>query len=141
MAIDAVEIVSCPAELRAEALALVLRELAPSLRRDVAGDLLHIEGIEKYGIESLYIARRGTKLCGAAWGQRQSGDIAVFWPPQLEAGEERITYRLAEAVVTAPRRDCGRNDANFPVFPASGSRKSFAARRVSSSGRFALSDF
>ena len=40
MAIDAVEIVRCPPERRAEALALVLCEIAPSLRREIAGGLL-----------------------------------------------------------------------------------------------------
>ena len=101
MAIDAVEIVRCPAELRAEALALVLCELAPSLRRQVAGGLLDLEDAAEFGNESLYIARRSTRLCGAAWGQRQSGNVAVFWPPQLEAGEdERTAYNLAQAVIS-----------------------------------------
>jgi ribosomal protein S18 acetylase RimI-like enzyme len=101
MAIDAVEIVRCPAELRAEALALVLCELAPSLRRQVAGGLLDIEDIAEFGHEPLYIARRGRALRGAAWGQRQSGNIAVFWPPQLEAGEdERTAYELTQAVIS-----------------------------------------
>ena len=36
--------------------------------------------------EALYIATRAGGLCGAAWGQRQSGNIAVFWPPQLVTG-------------------------------------------------------
>ena len=69
MAIDAVEIVRCPSEFRSEALALVLCELAPSLRRQVAGGLLELGYAAEFGNESLYIARRGTKLCGAAWGQ------------------------------------------------------------------------
>lgn len=102
MAIDAVEIVRCPAELRAEALALVLCELAPSLRRDVSGGLLDIEDVAEFGNESLFVALRESKICGAAWGQRQSGNIAVFWPPQLATGEDGQTaYGLADAVVAA----------------------------------------
>src|SRR3954468_9404954 len=102
MAIDAVEIVRCPAERRAEALALVLCELAPSLRRVVAGGLLDIEDVAELSNESLFIARRGGELRGAAWGQRQPGNIVVFWPPQLVAGENAQTaYRLAETVTSA----------------------------------------
>jgi mycothiol synthase len=102
MAIDAVEIVRCPAEFRAEALALVLCELAPSLRRVVAGGLLEIEDIAEFSNEPLFIARRAGEIRGAAWGQRQSGNIAVFWPPQLIAGEDGQTaYALAEAVAAA----------------------------------------
>ena len=63
-----VEILRCPAELRAEALSLVLCELAPSLRREVAGGLLNTDEIEALSVESLFIARRGDRLCGAAWG-------------------------------------------------------------------------
>src|SRR3954465_79973 len=91
MAIDGVEIVRCPAELRAEALALVLCELAPSLRRSVAGGLLDIEDVAEFSNESLFVARRGAEIRGAAWGQRQTGNIVVFWPPQLIAGEEART--------------------------------------------------
>jgi mycothiol synthase len=102
MAIDAVEIVRCPAELRAEALALVLCELAPSLRRDVIGGLLETEEVEGSDDEALFIARCASELRGAAWGQRQSGNIVVFWPPQLAAGEDVTTaHRLAEAVTAA----------------------------------------
>ncbi len=92
----------CPAELRAEALALVLCDLAPSLRREVAGDLLSVEDSTELANEPLFIARRGERLVGAAWGQRQSGNIAVFWPPQLTPGSnEHAAYRLAEAVIDA----------------------------------------
>jgi ribosomal protein S18 acetylase RimI-like enzyme len=44
---------------------------------------------------------RGAKLCGAAWGQRQPGNTAVFWPPQLVLGEIRHTAcQLASSVAT-----------------------------------------
>ncbi len=101
MAIDTVEIVRCPPELRAEAFALVLCDLAPSLRRDVAGVMLEMDAAE-LGSEALFVARRAAKICGAAWGQRQSGNIVVFWPPQLVAGEDEATANaLAEAVTAA----------------------------------------
>ena len=101
MAIDAVEIVRCPAELRGEALALVLCELAPSLRRDVVSDLLEAEGGEQSDDDALFIAHRDSEIRGAAWGQWQSGNIVVFWPPQLAAGEDATTaYGLAAAVTS-----------------------------------------
>jgi mycothiol synthase len=100
MPIEVVEIVRCPPNLRAEALALVLCELAPSLRREIAGGLLNADDPHEVANEALYVARRGDQLCGAAWGQRQSGNIAVFWPPQLEPGEMADTAeQLAESVV------------------------------------------
>jgi ribosomal protein S18 acetylase RimI-like enzyme len=102
MPTEAVEIIRCPAVLQTEALALVLCNLAPSLRREVAGSLLNVEDPAELANEPLYIARRGEQLCGAAWGQRQSGNIAVFWPPQLAPGEsEHTAYPLAEAVIGA----------------------------------------
>src|SRR5262245_54113582 len=102
MSVEEVEIIRCPAELRAEALRLVLCELAPSLRRDIAGSLLDSDDPHELANEALFIARRGPELRGAAWGQRQSGDIAVFWPPQLEAGEAPSTAeQLAESTVGA----------------------------------------
>ena len=100
MSIGALEIVRCPAELRAEALALVLCDLAPSQRREVAKVLLVVDDEAELAHEPLFIARRDDLVCGAAWGQRQSGNIAVFWPPQIAAGEdEQTAYPLAEAVV------------------------------------------
>ncbi len=142
MAIDAIEIVRCPAELRAEALALVLCDLAPSHRRDVAGGLLDVEDIGRIRQANRSISHDGAaKLCGAAWGQRQSGNIAVFWPPQLEAGEdEQTAYRLAEAVVAELDETAVEMTQAFLSAPCSGSRKSFAARRLSPSCRFAVYD-
>ncbi len=100
MSLGASEIVRCPAELRAEALALVLCDLAPSQRREIVRPLLNVEGETERGRELLYVARRGDEVRGAAWGQRQPGNIVVFWPPRLAAGENAQTaYPLAEAVV------------------------------------------
>jgi ribosomal protein S18 acetylase RimI-like enzyme len=100
MPIDVFEIIRCPAELRAEALAIVLCDLAPSQRREVAQPLLEVDNSTEIANEPLFIARRGDLLRGAAWGQRQPGNVAVFWPPQLVSGEEpRTAFPLAEAVV------------------------------------------
>ncbi|MCI0334710.1 MAG: GNAT family N-acetyltransferase [Planctomycetes bacterium] len=95
------EIIHCPPQRVAEALSLVLSELAPSLRRDVAGALFDVEvAAELLVNEPLYVALRGEQICGVAWGQRQSGNVAVFWPPWLTAGEDFNTAcRLAEQVV------------------------------------------
>jgi GNAT superfamily N-acetyltransferase len=94
------EIVRCPAALRTEALALVLCELAPTQRRDVANSLLQINDEAELAREPLYVALSGGELRGAAWGQRQPGNVAVFWPPQLANSEDRhAAFSLAEAVV------------------------------------------
>jgi mycothiol synthase len=99
MDLDDVEICRCPPELRGQAIAVVLCELAPSLRREVAKPLLELSEAAVTN-EPLFIARRGERLCGAAWGQRQAGNVAVFWPPQLVSGEGAKTAEdLACAVV------------------------------------------
>ncbi len=95
-----VEIVRCPADLRGQAFAIVLCELAPSLRREVASPLLSDSTADQFASESLFVALRSAQLCGAAWGQGQAGNVAVFWPPQLVSGEEAETARLlCQAVV------------------------------------------
>ena len=84
----------------AEALTLVLTDIAPSQRGDIARGLLKIDDPAELDNEPIYIALRGEQLCGAAWGQRQTGNIAMLWPPQLAPGEdEQTALRLAEAVV------------------------------------------
>jgi ribosomal protein S18 acetylase RimI-like enzyme len=94
------EIIRCPPERMPEALALVLTELTPSQRRDIATSLLNVEVAADLAHEPLHIATRSGQLCGAAWGQRQIGNIAVFWPPRLGAGEDvETSHRLAGAVV------------------------------------------
>src|SRR5262245_17362388 len=99
---EELEIVRCPPALMVEALAIVLCDLAPSQRRDIARMLLEVEDAAELANEPLFIARRGEDVRGAAWGQRQSGNYAVFWPPQILPGEdERTEYRLAENVVRA----------------------------------------
>jgi ribosomal protein S18 acetylase RimI-like enzyme len=94
------EIARCPPKLLADALSLVLTDLAPSQRREVAASLLQVDDTSKLANEPLWVALRFGKLVGAAWGQRQSGNIAVFWPPRLVSGEDPETEtRLAEWVV------------------------------------------
>jgi ribosomal protein S18 acetylase RimI-like enzyme len=95
------EIVPCPVERRGEALSLVLCDIAPSQRRDIAASLLDSGAgqIELAG-SGLFTAMRGEQLRGAAWGQRQPGNTAVFWPPQLVPAEsEQTAYLLAAATV------------------------------------------
>jgi ribosomal protein S18 acetylase RimI-like enzyme len=84
-----------------EALALVLCDLAPSQRQEIAAAFLEssdaADGIAGGG---LFVALRGQQLCGAAWGQPQPGNSAVFWPPQLSPGEtDETTHQLARSVV------------------------------------------
>jgi ribosomal protein S18 acetylase RimI-like enzyme len=98
------EIVLCPSERRTEAVALVLCEIAPSQRQEIAGALLDGGGSD-VSSEALYVAQSRTstssaRLVGAAWGQRQPGNTAVLWPPRLVVGEElQTSERLADAVV------------------------------------------
>lgn len=100
MSREVVEIIRCPAELRAEALSIVLSDLAPSQRREVTRGLLDTEAPQGLADEPLFIARRGKQICGAAWGQRQAGNYAVFWPPRVVSSQDsRLALPLAEAVV------------------------------------------
>jgi ribosomal protein S18 acetylase RimI-like enzyme len=100
MPMPPLEISRCPPDRLAEALALVLDDLAPSQRRLAAAALLDAEDAAELAAEPLFVATRGGQIRGAAWGERQSGRIAVFWPPQLMAGEDlQASFDLAEAVV------------------------------------------
>jgi ribosomal protein S18 acetylase RimI-like enzyme len=88
------EIISCPPQLRTEALSLALCDIAPSLRREIAGELwLSTSDSISRGGEGLFVAMRGAVLCGAAWSQPQPGNTAVIWPPQLVPGEPEQTAR------------------------------------------------
>jgi mycothiol synthase len=119
MPIGLPQVVRCPPELLPEALALVLCDLAPSQRRAVGRVLLAVEDASELANEALFIARRGGELRGAAWGQRQSGNFAVFWPPQLFPGEdEQTAYALAESVIR--RLDETAIDLTQALLPAPG---------------------
>jgi ribosomal protein S18 acetylase RimI-like enzyme len=88
------EILPCPPDRREEALTLVLSEIAPSQRREIAGGWLDSD--------SLFIALCDGQLRGAACGQRQPGNTAVLWPPRLVADEsEQTAHQLAVAVTRA----------------------------------------
>jgi len=96
------EIVRCPTHRIAEAFSLVLGDLAPSERRELLKGQLNVGTPPDWANEPLYVALCGDAICGAAWGQRQLGNIAVFWPPKLMPGEqEQTALRLAEAVARA----------------------------------------
>src|SRR5262245_54317040 len=99
MLVAPVEIVLCPLALRGEAVALVLCEIAPSQRREIAWALLD-GGAGSATDEALYVALLGKRIVGAAWGQSQPGKTAVLWPPRLVPGENSSTAgRLADAVL------------------------------------------
>lgn len=99
---DPLEIVRCPRGRCTEALALVLCELAPSQRGEIASELLKASNTAGFAQEPLFIAVRNGELRAAAWGQRQTGNIAVFWQPQLVPGEPETTaIPLANAVIAA----------------------------------------
>jgi ribosomal protein S18 acetylase RimI-like enzyme len=97
MEISPLSILPCSAERRDEALALVLSELAPSQRREIAASV-HNCDFDPLVPHGLLIAVRDGYLRGAAWLQPQPGKTAVLWPPQLVPGEDhRTAYQLAEA--------------------------------------------
>jgi ribosomal protein S18 acetylase RimI-like enzyme len=95
------EVVPCPPNRRAEALSLVLCEIAPSQRREIAGELLKTSSNDDPSAASgLLVAMRGDVLGGAVWMQPQPGNTAVLWPPQLIAGEPEPTgFPLLRAAV------------------------------------------
>jgi mycothiol synthase len=94
------QIIRCPLQRVGEALSLVLCDVSPAQQAHVAAALLEIEDPADFAGEALYVAVHGDELRGAAWGQRQSGRVATFWPPQLVPGEsEETAHQLAAAVV------------------------------------------
>ena len=100
MASTSLKVTQCPPARITEALALVLCELPPSLRREMAHTLLDELDPAELAHEALCVALRAERLCGAAWGQRQSGRIATFWPAQLVPGEGDDTAQmLSQSVV------------------------------------------
>jgi GNAT superfamily N-acetyltransferase len=94
----------CPANLLREALELVLRDLAPEHRHEIAAQSVGDGESNRSAGGPLMSARRGTELCGAAWGQLQPGKTAIYWVPQLStqaAGDADIANRLTQAVTEA----------------------------------------
>lgn len=83
-----------------EALSLVLCDIAPSQRREIAGELWQTTEANSRAGDGLFIALRGDQVCGAAWAQPQPGNTAVLWPPKLNQGEpEHAAYLLLQAAV------------------------------------------
>jgi ribosomal protein S18 acetylase RimI-like enzyme len=93
------EIIACPPERVRDALSLVLCEIAPEARREIARIVVNDDEAPR-SVAGLYIALRGNKLCAAAWGQRQPGNTAMFWPPQWNCREEpTASLQLAVAAM------------------------------------------
>ncbi len=92
-----IQILPCPPDRAAEALALTLRELTPSQRREMAGIFLQNSSLPPY------VALSGERLLNTAWGQPQPGNTALFWPPQMAPQEEdaETAHRLTEAVMAS----------------------------------------
>jgi ribosomal protein S18 acetylase RimI-like enzyme len=107
MSVVAVDVLPCPPELRAYAAALVLGDLAPSQRSEIGRELLDDAHASRSAIRGVargpYVALRDGQLCGAAWGQFQPGNTAVFWPPRFDAGvaDPSIRKRLAHAALNS----------------------------------------
>jgi ribosomal protein S18 acetylase RimI-like enzyme len=94
------DFIRCPPQRFAEALTLTLSDLAPSQRHDLAGSLATLDDRADLLREPLFVAMRDETIVAAAWGQRESGRIALFWPPRFATDEHFDTScRLAELVV------------------------------------------
>jgi ribosomal protein S18 acetylase RimI-like enzyme len=93
------EIVRCPPQLIAEAAALVLGDLAPASRPEVAPELFDRGGLDAAASEAIYVMLCEGAVCGAAWGQRQPGNTAILWPPRFSpGGDPAAAGPLVEAV-------------------------------------------
>jgi ribosomal protein S18 acetylase RimI-like enzyme len=92
------DIVRCPPGLIAEAAALVLGDLAPALRAEIAPELF--DRFRPPADEAIYVALSDGAVCGVAWGQRQPGNTAILWPPRfVPGGDFAAVEPLIEAVV------------------------------------------
>jgi ribosomal protein S18 acetylase RimI-like enzyme len=92
-----IEVGPCPIALSREALALAMADLTPEQRREFAPVDC------RQPVEALVVALEGSRLCGAAWGQRQPGSTAILWPPRVLDGvdstvEGRLTIAVAKAL-------------------------------------------
>jgi ribosomal protein S18 acetylase RimI-like enzyme len=91
-----IEIRVCSTALSADALALVLGELSPEQRHEIAPQCAGKP------VEGLVVAVEDSQLRGAAWCQRQPGNTALFWPPQLAdtASSEIVNLLCGKAAET-----------------------------------------
>lgn len=71
-----IEIVACPPALSVDAVALALADLTPEQRREFANVT------PGQPVEALLVALSAGEVVGAAWGQRQPGSTAIYWPPR-----------------------------------------------------------
>lgn len=93
------EIIRCPLSQIAEAAALVLGDVAPASRPDIAPELFDRDDPAGARDEAVYVALSGGEVCGAAWGQRQPGNTAILWPPRFgPGGDIAAAQPLVEAV-------------------------------------------
>ena len=94
------EVIPCPPHRTVEALSLVLCDIAPSQRREIAGELWQTTDENSRAGEGLFITLRGDQVRGAVWAQPQPGNTAVLWPPKLSQREpEHAAYSLLQAAV------------------------------------------
>ena len=71
-------------------------ELTPDQRRDIVGPC------SSGSIEGLVAVLAAGELIGAAWGQRQPGSTAIFWPPHwTQSVDDDTACRLTCAVTAA----------------------------------------
>ena len=71
------------------------------------------------------------RLCGAAWAQRQPGNTAVLWPPQLIPGERsRTAHPLAASRRAMAGRRGDRNGASTVAEPRRTRRGHARSRRL-----------
>ena len=93
------DIIRCPLSQIREAAALVLSDLPPSARPDVAPELYERGESTAASNEALYTLVVDGIVCGAAWGQRQPGNTAILWPPRFRTGADAAAARpLVEGV-------------------------------------------
>jgi ribosomal protein S18 acetylase RimI-like enzyme len=94
------EIGPCPPQQIAEAAALVLCDVAPTSRREIAPELSDGFDAAAAASEAIYVALCDGAVCGAAWGQLQPGNTAILWPPQFSPGADTsAALPLVEGVV------------------------------------------
>lgn len=90
--------------------ALLEIECAPAMRRMAVLQLLDVtdgrisrilagERAGRLDLDGLFLARRGERLVGAAWGQVIPGRTAFCWPPCLTQDEPEMTASLLQSAV------------------------------------------
>src|SRR5262245_23605202 len=88
-----VEIIRCPSALSVDAVALALADLTPEQRREFANVT------PGRPVEALFVALSAGEMIGAAWGQRQPGSTAIFWPPRWREHADPAAAKLLASTV------------------------------------------